>query len=62
MGSAELWRVVANCKQDLAGIDEPFKPLHGSRFVGINFKFFNFSTSPPSILGCFAPSLIISEL
>ena len=30
--------------------------------VVINFKLFNFSTSPPSILGCFAPSIIIGAL
>ena len=60
----ELGRGVANCKQDLAGIDEPLQPLHDlcSRFVRMNFKFFNFSTSLPSILGCFAPSMTISEL
>ena len=30
--------------------------------VVINFKLFNFSTMPPSILGCFAPSIIIGAL
>ena len=47
-----------NLKQGLACID---KPLHGlcSRTVLIYFKMFNFSTSLSSILGCFAPSIII---
>ena len=57
MGSVELGRGVATCKQDLAGVDERLKPLHGlsSRFVGINFKFSTFPHRLLRFLGVLHP-------